>query len=344
MKNPWDDPLTKALGGEVRRKGNNTRDLRAEAARVVGGAPEVMVKITGFGKGAAHMRAHLAYISRDGEVELENDRGGMYRDRSDVALLADGWAQDIWTRRVDQRDTMHLVLSMPPSTSDEAVRNAVREFAKKTFAENHEYVFALHTDESHPHCHVVVRCEGFDGKRLNPRKADLQAWRDGFAQALRDEGEAAESTPRHSRGVIRKSVRQAVAHIEERTVSKVEALKVREVVGEIRAERSGEPPPEKPWKEPIRAKREETVGAWLEAAGHLAKSNHESDVALAGDIVAFVKAMPALDTEQDGIKKRLLGGDSVQHEAKAKIRHAVQAVPTDGKLETAASRREEADR
>ncbi|MCK7577000.1 MAG: hypothetical protein MZV65_14945 [Chromatiales bacterium] len=52
-----------ALGRRsVKRKGNRTGDLRATARRVSRGAPEVMVKITSFGKGGKHVESHLDYI------------------------------------------------------------------------------------------------------------------------------------------------------------------------------------------------------------------------------------------------------------------------------------------
>lgn len=46
-----------------------------------------------------------------------------------------------------------------------------------------------------------MRALGDHGERLNPRKADLEAWRQAFAQALRDRGVEAEATPRRARGV-----------------------------------------------------------------------------------------------------------------------------------------------
>ena len=67
--------LGSALHPPVKRKANNTRKLRSTARRVASNSTEVMVKITGFGKGAGHVKAHLDYISRNGKVELENDRG-----------------------------------------------------------------------------------------------------------------------------------------------------------------------------------------------------------------------------------------------------------------------------
>ena len=35
-------------------------------------------KITGFGKGGGHIKAHLDYNSRNGKLELENDRGEVF--------------------------------------------------------------------------------------------------------------------------------------------------------------------------------------------------------------------------------------------------------------------------
>jgi len=204
--------LGSALYAEVKRKANNTQklrvaDVRAKASRVAAGSPEVMVKITGFGKGAGHVKAHLDYITRKGKLEMENDRGEIFTGKEDVKTLFKDWENDFAAskRHKNQRDTMHMVMSMPESTDPEAVRKAVRAFAQTTFGKNHEYVFVLHTDEPHPHCHVTVKLLGFNGKRLNPRKADLQQWREGFAEKLREQGVNAEATPRISRGVVKKA-------------------------------------------------------------------------------------------------------------------------------------------
>lgn len=50
----------------------------------------------------------------------------------------------------------------------------------------HQYAMVLHTFETdpdphpspHPHVHLTVKAADLDGVRLNPRKADLQRWRD----------------------------------------------------------------------------------------------------------------------------------------------------------------------
>jgi type IV secretory pathway VirD2 relaxase len=272
--------LDGALNGKVKRKSNNTRNLKAKASRVAKGSPEVMVKITGFGKGAQHVKAHLDYISRNGKVELETDRGEILEGKAEVKELFKQWADDFGDskRHKNQRDTMHMVLSMPEGTPQEAVRQGARGFAAKTFGENHEYVFALHTDEPHPHVHITVKMLGFDGTRLNPRKADLQNWREAFAQEMRDQGVEAEATPRPVRGVVKKPEKNVIRHIElgdethKPRVPRVKASQVKEAVEELTAEAKGLPVAAKPWEEKIKARQKETRAAWLEAAKALDES------------------------------------------------------------------------
>jgi len=266
--------LGTALSPPVKRKANRTRHLRLVAKRVTRDTPEVMVKITGFGKGAGHVKAHLDYITRNGKLEMENERGEVFKGKDEVKDLFKDWSQDFGDgkRHKNQRDTMHMVLSMPEDTDPDAVKDAVREFAKTTFGKNHEYVFALHTDDAHPHCHLTVKCLGFDGKCLNPRKADLQQWREGFADKLRDQGVDAEATPRRSRGVVRKAESTVIRHIErgDRThkprVAKVKAAKIKEAAQALSAEAKGSALPHKPWEEATKARQGQIRRAWLAAA------------------------------------------------------------------------------
>jgi hypothetical protein len=68
----------------------------------------------------------------------------------------------------------NLVFSMPRGTPSEKLLKAVRTFAREKFALQHRYVLALHTDQGHPHVHVVVKAESEQGVRLNIRKATLR--------------------------------------------------------------------------------------------------------------------------------------------------------------------------
>jgi hypothetical protein len=48
---------------------------------------------------------------------------------------------------------------MPPGTSPQKVLAAVRKLAVNEFALQHRYALVLHTDEAHPHVHLVVKAE-----------------------------------------------------------------------------------------------------------------------------------------------------------------------------------------
>jgi hypothetical protein len=74
---------------------------------------------------------------------------------------------------------------------------AVRNFARAKFADRHRYALALHTDEPHPHVHMVLKAmtEGWE-YHLNIRKPTLRDWRNEFARYLRAQGVAAKATRR----------------------------------------------------------------------------------------------------------------------------------------------------
>ncbi|AIP36288.1 relaxase/mobilization nuclease domain protein [Paraburkholderia xenovorans LB400] len=107
----------------------------------------------------------------------------------------------------------NVLLSMPPGTDRQAVRKAARAFAAEEFGDGRRYVFAAHDDEAHPHVHMSIQVRGPDGKRLNPRKQDLQRWRERFAAQLREQGVEANATRRLARGETRRYPKQAVVHI-----------------------------------------------------------------------------------------------------------------------------------
>ena len=67
------------------------------------------------------------------------------------------------------------MLSMPPGTSPKGVVEAARNFAREEFALKHRYALVLHTDEPHPHVHLVMKAMSEQGVRLNIRKATLRA-------------------------------------------------------------------------------------------------------------------------------------------------------------------------
>jgi thiol-disulfide isomerase/thioredoxin len=78
-------------------------------------------------------------------------------------------------------------------------RPAAQKFCRVEFALKHRYAMALHTDEPHPHVHVVLKAVSEQGRRLNIKKVTLQEWRAKFAAHLREQGVAANATPRRFR-------------------------------------------------------------------------------------------------------------------------------------------------
>ena len=201
--------------GELQR---DVRRMREQLARTLRRTPEVMVKITNKASGAQCMgavRRHLRYISRNGKVELEDQDGMIMLGREALHDLTDAWHLGGWgiPEESRRREVFNVLLSMPPGTDRRAVRNAARAFAAEEFGDGRRYVFAAHDDEAHPHVHLSVQVRGADGKRLNPRKQDLQRWRERFARQLREHGVDANATPRLARGETRRYPKQAVVHI-----------------------------------------------------------------------------------------------------------------------------------
>ena len=50
-----------------------------------------MVKVTGGGRGMKAIAAHLRYISKNGRLEIEDERGQTMRGKDALHELADDW-------------------------------------------------------------------------------------------------------------------------------------------------------------------------------------------------------------------------------------------------------------
>lgn len=173
-------------------------------ATVVRRAPQVMVKVTGGGRGMRAIAAHFRYISKNGRLDIEDERGETLRGKEALRELADDWR--LGGTRIDdvsdRREAFNIMLSMPRGIDPLTVQRAAREFARVELAD-HKYVMVLHDHQANPHVHISVRAESRHGKRLNPRKTDLHRWRETFAEQLRERGVEAEATRQATRGVIR---------------------------------------------------------------------------------------------------------------------------------------------
>jgi hypothetical protein len=87
-------------------------------ATVVRRAPQVMVKVTGGGRGIKPIALHFRYISKNGRLEIEDQRGEMMRGNDSLRDLADEWRFGGSLIPDDgehghRREAYNIMLSMP---------------------------------------------------------------------------------------------------------------------------------------------------------------------------------------------------------------------------------------
>ncbi len=267
---------TPKLSAEAIRQ--RAREIRARIeATVVRRAPQVMVKVTGGGRGMRAIAAHLRYISKNGRLNIEDERGEVRSGKDALTALVDDWryggsfiADDSWPGH--RREAFNIMLSMPRGTNPLAVQRAAREFAKAELTD-HKYVMALHDHQANPHVHISVRAESRHGQRLNPRKADLHRWRETFAEKMRDQGIEAEATRQATRG-------------RDKNYDTLWRLKARQD-GRLRTTRPGSK-----GTAAAQATRAQAVEAWMHVGRALATTGDVELGKLAGAVAAFIKEMP----------------------------------------------------
>lgn len=210
-----------AGGGKTRTASRPSTAPKAKTANVAKGvkasssssAPQAMVKVSGSSKGANKAQAHLDYIGRKGEVELENEQGEKFKGKDQKELIkawqAMGMHDDHKTGQ--KREAFHIVFSMPKGTNPDGLKTAVKNTVDEEFA-GHKYFIAQHKDTDNPHCHVLLCATDDRGARLNPRKADLHNYRVAFVEKLAEQGIEATASRRIHRMTIEHGKRQGVYH------------------------------------------------------------------------------------------------------------------------------------
>ena len=194
-------PQPRLRAWSAARRANEIR-TRIEAT-AIRRAPQVMVKVTGGGRGMKAIAAHLRYISKNGRLDIEDGDGNKSRGKEALREIANEWrfgGTFIGEVSGDRREAFNIMLSMPRGSADPLiVQRAAREFAQAELAD-HKRVMVLHDHQANPHVHISVRAESMHGKRLNPRKTDLHRWRETFAEKLRGWGIDAEASRQATRG------------------------------------------------------------------------------------------------------------------------------------------------
>lgn len=248
--------------------------VRARIEATLRRAPQVVVKVTGGGRGLKAITAHFRYISKNGRLDIEDDKGIVSRGKEAVHDLVEDWrfGGSLIEQFSPRREAFNLILSMPQGTDPLIVLHAAREFARQELAD-HKYVMVLHEHQTNPHVHLSVRAESKHGRRLNPRKADLHRWRETFAEKLRGWGIDAEASRQATRGATR--------NYDDLWRKKAAAD------GRLRVSR-----PSHKSGTAARASRQRATETWNEVVTALSRSSDPADVRLAGDLRAFAGQTP----------------------------------------------------
>lgn len=307
---PLFDLTSYARRGPGRRDHVSSTEIQ-QIARTVGRMPEVMVKVLPRGANdLVAVRKHLDYIGRKGKLDLETDEGEKLRGAQVEKSLLEDWDLELDEYRSKSdlvptsgkqlpRLVHKLMFSMPAGTPPDKVLAAVQNLCREEFALKHRYAMTLHTDEPHPHVHVVVKAISEQGQRLHIRKDTLRRWRSEFALHLRDLGVAAnatqryvrgETSPRKSDGIYRAGLRGESTHLRERA----EAVAKELAKGSLRIE---------PGKSRLVGTRNEVRGAWL-AVSEILTQQREPELAL--HVRQFVDYMVRPQTEKEQIARGLL--------------------------------------
>ena len=278
----------------------------AQIARTVGRTPEVMVKVLSKGgQSAGAVQRHLDYIGRGGELEIETDGGDQLKGKGAERALLEDWDLDLDAHRRQSNLTaangrappklVHkLVFSMPAGTPPDKVLAATRTFAREQFGMKHRYAMALHTDEPHPHVHLVLKAMSERGVRLNVRKATLRDWRNDFARHLRMVGVPANATERAVRGEPRKAKKDGIYRASLRGGSTY----IRAQTAAVESELLGGAIRVDPGKRTLVETRRQVVQGWLRASAAL---EHGGQHGVAEDVLQFLRGMPPPRTDQERI-------------------------------------------
>lgn len=244
-----------------------------------------MIKVTGGGRSVRAVAAHIAYIGHYGEVELESDRGEHIREDAQGEFLR----------------TWHLEVSAGQYRSKLPARSvaAAKAFAREKFSA-HRYVLALHTHQRHPHVHLVVKAEReTEPGRLHIDKAMLREWRQDFARMMREQGIAANATPRAARGQTKRATKDVFYKTRQRGQSYALLEELESIARELSRTRT--------ISDPARAQLLETRKALITGwNGAAAKLEAQGEITLGADVRYFAMHLPPIRTDRERLAACLI--------------------------------------
>lgn len=304
-------PLLEILSlGRMGPSGHFTLAQIEQIRRTVRRVPEVMLKVTGGGTQVGAVAAHLSYISRKGNLTMETSEGHYVAGRDAQKALLNNWhlelsaslylaPRDGHTTARKTKLVHNIVLSMPSPTPPDKVLAAARKFAREKFGLEHRYAMVLHTDQRHPHVHMVVKAENERGKRLHIDKAMLRNWREDFARMMREQGIAANATSRVLRGKNKGKAKDAIYRSHQRGASDAIRNRVNDVATELKAHDTIRDPA----RDRLIETRKAVVSAWTGTAEQL---EAQGEIELGGEVRYFARHLPPVLTDKERLAMELL--------------------------------------
>ena len=308
---PLFDIASYARPGSSRRDRLSPEEIE-QITLTVRRAPEVMVKVlTRGGQDLKAVRRHLSYLNRGGDLDIETDDGERLKGEGVESDLVSDWdlelEEDRRRSKLGPREDrappkmVHkLLFSMPAGTPSKKVLEAVRNFAREQFALQHRYCMVLHTDEPHPHVHMLLKATSEQGRRLNIRKATLRLWRSEFARHLRDLGVPENATERAVRGVVRTTRKDGIY----RANLRGESTYMRERTQFVARELSEGGGPIEPGKARLVETRNEVRRGWWSISEILMRDKQPE---LAAQVTRFAEQMQPPTTEREWLAGKSAG-------------------------------------
>lgn len=288
----------------------------SEQIRIAAGFQQAIVKVTSYGKGVNKILHHIAYITRNFDLPLEDQDQSLLKSSNDASDLLSTWQSIYFDKKANSRDTVHLVFSAPPGTCRTTFKDLTREFLSEQYEGEHDYLFVQHDDTEHPHIHSVICLRSINGQKLDPRKKYLHELRKKFAEKCRDNGIMLDSSKRFERGLSGKSVKSEFVHMREKRQIIPQADK--QLIARVQRElSSGIVPPNT--GESVRKTRNQTIKSqFYKTAKKLYETymsatedkRQDKDIKAAKLLFDYSKTIPGEMTRSDYLKERLLKDSS----------------------------------
>lgn len=188
--------------------------------------PQAVFKIIRSGGcyNKADLKAQMNYVLGKSDHIIDpsyRHDGGKELTGRQVSLLANDWSKD-WRGKIENGNSMHLMMSFPKGTDIEKVQAITRGVCDELIGQGYgrwNYIAGIHTDKDHPHAHVIVDRRNDDNELFYLAKGGELSY-DRFKDAMVEWGRASGvemiNTSRFSRGIteealssidLRKSVR-----------------------------------------------------------------------------------------------------------------------------------------